>query len=349
MKWIQPKFWLINLARTKCLLALAGFAPAALLGAGLETQLDPLELKEVNTRIKEFYKNPEDPKGINQIPQKYDPVKKQFIQKKQLLKLKAGQRIPEGPAKDLLQQAQVKATDKFQKHQCETFLKKKFPKLDCQNPEGKASAESNDSVTDLTRSWISDDQVIYNLDRVKVAGRSKLKLWSDDYWRIRYGVTSYRYYDGKEFSSYHAAVEDYSQPVDWNSLEGTATIRSKVVANWSPAEKYDISVGDAEFQLTNQQKSEGKNLLNEDNDVEEWMGICHGWAPAAFMVPRPDKTVKVRGADGITVTWYPHDIRSMASLAWANGHTNTNFVGGRCNAKKVTLQKKRSHQGTRVF
>ena len=339
MKAAQPSF---DSGATKrqwfALLMMA--LPATLWGDALQEHLDPMEIQEVKARLKAFYQNPEDPNGINAIPKKYDPVAKQFVIRNTQLKLKPGQQVPKGQAQALLQQAQVKALDKFQEHQCKTFLDKKFPKLGCKNPEGKASAEANDSITDLTATWIPDDKVIYDLDKVKVSGRSKLKLWSDDYWMIKYGITSYRYSERKNFSKYKEAVSDYAQPKEWNALPTSPASRlTKAVAEWSPAEKYDITVGDTEFKLTNQQKEEGASLLNEDDDVEEWMGICHGWAPAAFMVPRPEKTVTVKGADGVSVTWYPHDIRSMASLAWANGETTTNFVGGRCNVKKVSLLK----------
>jgi len=37
--------------------------------------------------------------------------------------------------------------------------------------------------------------------------------------------------------------------------------------------------------------------------------------------------------DGLKINWYPHDIRAMSSLAWANGRSATNYVGGRCNYK----------------
>lgn len=315
---------------------LAAFALVSLVAnaAPLDNKLDKAEIEEVEARIKKFYGNPADPSGINEIPKKYDPETKQFISGSKLLKLKDGEQVVKGSAQKLLEQAQVKATDRFQKHQCDKFLSKAFPKLGCKDADGKASAEGNDSVTDLTDTWIDADDVIYDLDSVKTSAKTKRKLWSDDYWMIKYGITSYRYAEGKSFPKYHDAVRDYAQPAEWAKDPSEATI-----AKWSPSEKYDITVGDTKFSLTNEQKGEGEDLLNDKNDVEEWMGICHGWAPAAYLVPQADKAVKRTGADGKEVTWYPHDIRAMSSLRYANGDTTTNFVGGRCDVKKVTLQK----------
>ncbi len=231
----------------------------------------------------------------------------------------------------LLRQAQKKATDAYNKSYCESILKKKFPDLKCDSPDGRQSSKAHDNVALLTRTWMTPS---YALNDMKPKGTTKLKLWSDDYWRLQWGATSYRYVQGESFETYKDAVGNYKQPADWKMALGQLGQLNETVASWSPAEKYDLTVGDAQFTLTNAQKAVGSRVANEDGDVEPWMGICHGWAAAAIMVPRPERQVIAKGS-GVQITWYPHDIRAMASLAWAEGKSGSNFVGGRCNSKDV--------------
>ena len=55
------------------------------------------------------------------------------------------------------------------------------------------------------------------------------------------------------------------------------------------------------------------------------MGICHGWAPAAFMVQRPTKMVEVLAADGKTkIKFYPSDIKALANNP--NGFSKDSWV-----------------------
>ena len=49
------------------------------------------------------------------------------------------------------------------------------------------------------------------------------------------------------------------------------------------------------------------------------MGICHGWAPAAFSIERPENGFTVKAADGVTdIYFWPDDVRALASLHWAH-------------------------------
>src|SRR3989344_1859020 len=70
------------------------------------------------------------------------------------------------------------------------------------------------------------------------------------------------------------------------------------------------------------------------------MGICHGWAIASYMMDRPSKAVKVLAADGETeITFYPADVKALASLLWATNAGETKFIGGRCDVKKPKKNK----------
>lgn len=234
----------------------------------------------------------------------------------------------------LINQAGKKASPNFQKNYCEKFLKKYFPKIQCPTEKYKtwATFSKNDTVDELTETWI---EPTYELDLIPTQGEIEHDAWSDDYWRTKWGQTAYRY-GANQLNpvSYNEAIKLFNPVGEWTGFNfmNPEEIAKKILL-WSPAEKYDLTVGDTDFSLTHQQKKEGQDYLNDDGDVEGWMGLCHGWAPAALMTARPRTPVIAKGSENIDVTWYPNDIKAMITLAWANGNYKTNFIGGRCDVK----------------
>lgn len=297
----------------------------------LNTTLTDVEAIEVKNRIQTFYW--EDNWGAmdTKVP-KVGAVSGTAVQFNEELDLKLEFSDP------LLSQAQAKSLAEFERYRCTHFLKKKFPDLSCEEaPWGMLweEAQVNDRVEDLVKSWLSKDEITMELTQIPVKGSTKYSFWSGDYWRMRWGLTSFRWAEGQRFWDYKKAVLRYQQPQAWLSLnlqdlETTAAM----IQGWSPSEKYDLMVGDREFRLTAEQKDEGSHHLGEDGNVEEWFGLCHGWAPAAVFVPPPVHSFSTVGASGVQVRWSPHDVRGLVTLAWANGNFHTNFVGGRCFAKK---------------
>ncbi len=287
--------------------------------------LTTVEQNEVEARIESFYQSSA-PENMNTRIPKFGVTKNTFITPNQEMKSDSVSANP------LINLAGKKAEDKFQKAYCEKFLKKNFPTIDCDNSQD-SSFQENDQVEDLTDSWV--DNVTHDLDSIPTSGKAAVTPWSDDYWRTRWGLTSYRYSEGTEFPTYREAIASYAQPLSWMNLLnlGPAEIVKSVVA-WSPSEKYDLAVGDVEFTLTKEQKNEGQSSIGPDGNVEDWMGLCHGWAAVANVVDRPMKPVKLTGPEGIKVEFYPNDIKALLTLGWANGNFKTNFIGGRCNAKK---------------
>lgn len=293
--------------------------------------------EEVSRRLLQFYSSETESRlGIMNEPiPKYSVKTGKRIHPNTFLRLKA---LPNSSS-PLVQNAQVKATPEFRMNYCREVLARHFPGISCEE-EGSTtwgSIERNDEPEDLVAGWVSTVET--SLDKIPSAGSVAVTPWSDDYWQIRYGATSYRYASQSTFSDYFAAIGSYAQPAEWD--DGLSKLGldelAKKAADWSPAEKYDLIVGDRDFGLTNEQKKEGERLLGSGGDVESWMGICHGWAAAAMMVPAPMKPVSLTGTEGINVKWFPHDVRAMASLAWANGNVRNNYVGGRCNTREPEL------------
>jgi hypothetical protein len=179
-----------------------------------------------------------------------------------------------------------------------------------------------------------DGRVLKSLEDMDRAGLWQSQLeeapWSDDYWAIYAGGLGARYadpewpesYDWKEFN-------DYVQAHPLNAV--LARGKSEELRQLSPAEKYGVWIGDSADTMTRRLWDEGRQYYRESGKVEPWMGICHGWAPAAFMEKRPLQKVTVRAADGQTsLEFFPADIRALASLIWAKSYAETRFIGRRC-------------------
>lgn len=174
------------------------------------------------------------------------------------------------------------------------------------------------------------------LEDMEAAGLMQATLaespWSDDYWAIYKGILGARYAD-----------PNFPNDADWKKNQDyiRANPAAKILGSGSaarinklsPAEKYDALVGDSSESLTRRGWAEGKSYYDANGEVETWMGICHGWAPAAYMIGRPTKAITLKTPNNIPITFYPSDIKALASLLWANAASTTKFIGGRCNDK----------------
>lgn len=152
--------------------------------------------------------------------------------------------------------------------------------------------------------------------------------WSDTYWPLYSGAAAWRYADRELYASDWQEYYDFShtiKPVDSYSNEQRHLL--------SPTEKYDLLVGDNNFTLTKLSWESGKSYYDSQGRVERWMGLCHGWAAAAYMLPRPEKSINVPDANGEMLKFYPSDIKALGTLLWAGAPFNTRFIGGRCNIK----------------
>ncbi|AUX26343.1 uncharacterized protein SOCEGT47_069040 [Sorangium cellulosum] len=157
--------------------------------------------------------------------------------------------------------------------------------------------------------------------------------WSDDYWPIYAGGLGRRYADPGFPSS-----SDWKENFDYiREHPAQAIVRSGdqgAIDRLSPSEKHELLIGDASGALTTAMWDEGRQYHERDGKVELWMGLCHGWAPAAYMLRRPRKMVSVKAADGRTeLRFFPSDIEALATLLWAKAGAPTRFIGSRSNER----------------
>jgi len=162
-------------------------------------------------------------------------------------------------------------------------------------------------------------------------GRVPVAPWTGYYWPIFEGGIGNRYGD-PQFPRSQNFKYNYSF-YERNYLR-TPQTDPITLGRLSPSEKYDYIINDHNWNLTQSVWADGKSYFDKYGTVETWMGICHGWAPASFMVPEPRKAIPLtlEGNRG-ELTLYPHDLKALISQLWAEVPVNYNFLGGRCNEK----------------
>ncbi len=171
---------------------------------------------------------------------------------------------------------------------------------------------------------------IYKLQNFN-EGTMEYVPWTGYYWPYYEGGIGNRYADPKfpRSQTFKVNLEYYKQ----NYLKSPST-DSNSLATLSPAEKYDYMLGDSQWSLTQAIWNESESFMDSKGKVETWMGICHGWAPAAIVIPEPKKSfdVNLDGGRG-QMRLYPHDVKGLISQLWAEANMEYKFLGGRCNQK----------------
>ena len=178
------------------------------------------------------------------------------------------------------------------------------------------------------------DKPIFNLQQLGgiTHGQIRNRLWSDDYWAKYAGGLAYRYAE----PGFWLDINN-RKPNDWK-VPGLHILRNRPAATLiregrtdvlSPAEKYDLLVGDSGYSLT-------KAFIHEINPrTEPWEGSCDGWAYAAYNEAPPVKSVRVRNLAGQLITFYPSDVRALLTLLYS-GYRVSSF-GDKCHSAKPAV------------
>lgn len=263
----------------------------------------------------EFEKNPQS--AMNRIPFKSNKGKSPFTQEDILSK-----RYVE--IKDYIRTRDV-CKDTLPGEKCSTISSFSDIKTDSQNN---------------LNSFFENVQPMVSLAEMDVHGLTRAELetkpWSGDYWPVYKGGISHRFADRNASSS-----TDFSNHLEkYEKSQAMDLTDQKYLDTLSPAEKYDILVGDTRMSLSQYAWSEGKGYLKRMDKVETWMGICHGWAPASYLVPRPTKVFQIPIPGQSThLKFYPDDLKALNSMLWATTTVKKNIVGGRCNDKDPKADK----------
>ncbi len=178
----------------------------------------------------------------------------------------------------------------------------------------------------------------------KKSGEVKKRPWSGYYWPDVQGSIAARLSD-PEFSRISRSTQIervLPQLINYIRRNDAISYSSFPRKNLSPAEKYDLWVGDRNLTLTNAVLNNSFKYYKQQNgNLPKWFGLCHGWAPASIMVDRPTRAVTVpSGLTGEQITFYPKDIKALATLAWTKKAQTV--IGLRCNASNIDFNNRAS-------
>lgn len=138
--------------------------------------------------------------------------------------------------------------------------------------------------------------------------------WSETYWPSNVGGIAYRWS--------HPNPEPFKYRL--NTKEDLTQMNLQQISQLSPAELYDVAMGDYSYTLT-------KKMLHSYTSRDLWWeGICHGWSQAATNYPEPAK-VLVTNPDGIKVPFGSSDVKALLAMHEASNYGGAfSFTGRRC-------------------
>lgn len=193
-----------------------------------------------------------------------------------------------------------------------------------ENENPAALLEGNREITSLTE-----------ISRLGLnEGRSGIDLWSGSYWPHFQGLLGVRYRD-PEFITLMKNKDQWDKFKELRDKLPLYTYSGKENI-LSPAEKYDLLIGDSEMSLTKYSWEVGeKNAIA--GKVKTWRGLCDGWSSAAQKMPRPVKSVVLKTPNGQPLTFYPEDIKALGSLLYARNQGPVIFLGKRCRNQVLGL------------
>jgi hypothetical protein len=194
-------------------------------------------------------------------------------------------------------------------------------------PELMAIAKGQ-SITDTWPDYndpiIFDSRYIYNHAQLMTRPEARVSddkmPWSDTWWPSQSGGVANRWQLGPEFP--------YFWPADYRTEQKRIMSMSpEDLKQLSPAEKYDIAVGDYTFSLTREV------IASTTPAAPIWWGICEGWTGAALSHPEP-APVTIMNPDGIIVEFGSSDVKGLLAVFYAwEGLKKSTQLGLRCGRK----------------
>ena len=168
--------------------------------------------------------------------------------------------------------------------------------------------------------------------KLPLEGELSSRPWSGDYWPTYKGGITYR----------------WNSDFDRESERWTYPISSQIdISRLSPAEKYDLFLGDLEFGLTRYErmrtgvmKTAPHHFLYDDSfEIPKWEGLCHAWAPATYLYKNPSPVVMI-GKLGHEIPFGSSDIKALLVyfLHLEGENLKTKFLGSRCNLDFTKLK-----------
>ena len=212
-----------------------------------------------------------------------------------------------------------------------------------QGARGRAGIRQN--ISDfLDQAFLSSYRPLIRLEDMESAGLRKANAatypWSDTYWPYNEGLISARYAD-LGFQTQRRVWESfyqYSHQARPLAQVLTQPRNPEEINNLSPAEKYDQLLGAVDLQFSpfgifsEKVWAQVLSIGEAGEAIENWMGICQGWAAAAIMEARPKHTIEVASDHG-SLRLFPSDLKGLLTYQWTRAKFPARFMGGRCSTK----------------
>lgn len=148
-------------------------------------------------------------------------------------------------------------------------------------------------------------------EKLPLSAQLNKKPWSDSYWPSVEGGISARWQGGG--------------PLFRPRLGMLRMMPKSRLARMSPAEKYDVFIGNYNYEVQKQERD------RTSHSRQRWEGLCHGWAPASMLFDEPNP-VTLEGANGIEVPFGSSDVKALLSFYVGQvAEAPTRFLGERCN------------------
>jgi len=175
-------------------------------------------------------------------------------------------------------------------------------------------------------------QTIFDLDSISSQASLNFVPWTDLNWELAKGTIADRYNDQKfrRANCWQKRKEYISQKDFRKIINAPKWLQKSRVNKLSPAEKYDLLVGDFDRTLTFALWDDVEKIHYREG-VEAWMGLCEGTTAAALVFPEPKKSVFMTSArNGISIEFTPTDIKALAGLLYSDYVAGLPTIGTRC-------------------
>jgi hypothetical protein len=202
-----------------------------------------------------------------------------------------------------------------------------------------ACSRYNDK-TQLMRAWdynnspermgLISNEYDFILDQLPLEAYLSKKPWSGGYWPSYKGGLSYRW-------NHPSLLED--SRIYYNLIP-INEINSEQIKYLSPTEKYDLILGQEEYNFTQKERKRTKVMLQQENNIPKWYGLCHAWAAATLFFDEPNPIEFVR-KDGLVIPLGSSDIKALLIYFLHKNSGNTYFVSKRCDIDDHQLRQQR--------
>ncbi len=129
--------------------------------------------------------------------------------------------------------------------------------------------------------------------------------WSGNYFAMKHGGIANRWQIGEK---------RYPRLHQLPNRDEVLNMTAEEVNRLSPAEKYDIFVGDYDYTVTKRELFNRGPMRGLKPKI--WEGFCNGVRCASGILPEPKTSIIVQNHDGINIKFQSSDLKALAGAAY---------------------------------